>query len=220
MPDLTLFDPASAALVLGGTLFATLARAGWRSAGDTARELAGLAAPRFDFAATRASLASEVETIRHDGVLRARLVAVADSELADATAALTRHRSVAALVEQHVQHRTRREARRARALATLEHAAELGPVFGLVGTLVGLGQLPSGGLDSGGAVMAAVSTAILTTLYGLLVAHLLILPLAGMVERRGRAEEDERERLIDWLAQQVAPACPAARDAPLAGIAA
>ena len=210
MSTLTLFDPASAALVLGGTALATLARAGLRNAGVTAREFVSLLKPRFDFAVARASLASEVETIRHDGVLRARLVPVADSELADATAALTRHRSVAALVDQHVQHRARREARRQRALTTLEQAAELGPVFGLVGTLVGLGQLPSGGLDSEGAVMAAVSTAILTTLYGLLVAHLLILPLAGMIERRGRAEEDVRERLIEWLAQQVAPACPGA----------
>lgn len=208
MPSLSLFDPASAALVLGGTAIATLARAGLRNTAATARELASLAAPGFDVAKARSVLAPEVEAIRQDGLLRARPVAVADSELADATAALARHRSVAALIAQHEQHRTRREARRQQALTTLEQAAELGPVFGLVGTLVGLGQLPAGGLDSEGAVMAAVSTAILTTLYGLLVAHLVILPLAGMIERRGRSEEEQREQLIDWLARQVAPACP------------
>ena len=207
MDSLTLFEPASAALVIGGTLVATLARAGFRDAAATLREIAALAAPRFDFAAARASLAAEVETIRHDGLLRARLVPVQDSELSDATAALARHRSVGALLEQHRQHRRRREDRRGRALATLEQAAELGPVFGLVGTLVGLGSLPGTGLESEGAVMAAVSTAILTTLYGLLVAHLLVMPVVGMIERRGRAEEEDRERLIAWLAEQVAPAC-------------
>lgn len=207
MDSLTLFEPASAALVIGGTLVATLARAGFRDAADTWREIAALAAPRFDFAAARASLAAEVETIRHDGLLRARLVPVQDSELSDATAALARLRSVGALLEQHRQHRQRREDRRGRALATLEQAAELGPVFGLVGTLVGLGSLPGTGLESEGAVMAAVSTAILTTLYGLLVAHLLVMPVAGMIERRGRVEEEDRERLIAWLAEQVAPAC-------------
>ena len=214
MPSLSLFDPASAALVLGGTAIATLARAGLRNTAGTARELASLATPGFDFATTRSELAREVESIRQDGLLRARPVAVADSELADATAALARHRSVAALIAQHEQHRTRRETRRQQALTTLEQAAELGPVFGLVGTLVGLGQLPAGGLDSEGAVMAAVSTAILTTLYGLLVAHLIILPLAGMIERRGRSEEQQREELIGWLAQQVAPACPPDRLRP------
>lgn len=208
MESPTLFDPASAALVLGGTLVATLARAGWRDARATLREIAALARPRFDFAAARASLAAEVETIRHDGLLRAKPVPVADSELSDATAALARHRSVAALLDQHRQHRARREERRARALATLEQAAELAPVFGLVGTLVGLASLPATGLDGGGAVMAAVSTAILTTLYGQLIAHLLVMPLAGLVERRGRAEEADRERLIGWLAEQVGPACP------------
>ena len=220
MPDLFLFDPASAAVVLGGTAVATLARAGWRDLGVTVREAAALVRPRFDFAAARAALAGEVESIRHDGVLRARLAPVRDSELADCTAALTRHRSVSALIAQHEQHCARREQRRGRALTALEQAAELAPVFGLVGTLIGLGQLPAAGLDSEGAVMAAVSTAILTTLYGLLTAHLMILPLAGMIERRGRAEESERERLIQWLAQQVAPACPPAAVPIAPGIAA
>lgn len=219
METLTLFDPASAALVLGGTIIATLARAGWRDAALTAREIAALARPRFDFAAARASLASDVETIRHDGLLRARSVAIADNELADATAALARHRSVAALLDQHRQHRARREDRRTCALATLEQAADLAPVFGLVGTLVGLASLPANGLDGGGAVMAAVSTAILTTLYGLLVAHLLVMPLAGLVERRGHTEEADRERLIGWLAEQLGPACPRAVPEP-SGIAA
>lgn len=215
MPSLPLFDPASAGLVLSGMLIATFARAGWRDSAATLRELAALAAPKFDFATARAGLAAEVETIRHDGVLRARLVPVADSELADATAALARHRNVAALVDEHRRHRDLRERRRARAMAALDHAAELGPVFGLVGTLVGLSSLPVTGLDSEGAVMAAVSTAVLTTLYGLLITHLVVLPLAGMVERRGKHEEDQRERLIAWLAEQVAPACPTtgARDA-------
>lgn len=220
MEGLTLFEPASAALVLGGTMVATLARAGWRDARATAQEIATLFSPRFDFAAARASLASEVETIRHDGLLRARLVPVADSELSDATAALARHRSVAALLEQHRQHRGRREDRRSRALALLEQAAELAPVFGLVGTLVGLASLPATGVDGEGALMAAVSTAILTTLYGLLVAHLLVLPLAGVIERRGRAEEADRERLIGWLAEQVGPACPVTAHLGTTGLAA
>lgn len=217
MTILNLFDPAGAALVLGGTLAATLARTGWRDMRDTVRVTAGLATPGFDFAAQRAALAGEVEAIRQDGVLRARLAPVADSELADATAALARHRSVSALIVQHEQHRARREDRRRRACATLEQAAELGPHFGLVGTLVGLSQLPAAGIEGGPGVMAAVSTAIVTTLYGLLLAHLVFLPLAGLVERRGRTEEDARERLIGWLAQQVAPACPPGSAAPSSG---
>ncbi|WP_324261178.1 MotA/TolQ/ExbB proton channel family protein [Altererythrobacter sp. H2] len=211
MESLYLFDPASAALVAGGTLLGTLVRSGWRDTALTLRTIAALATPAFDQAKARATLAAEVETIRHDGLLRAQIHPVDDEELTAATAALARYRSVDALVAEHEQYRAARELRRASALRTLEYAAELGPVFGLIGTLIGLGQLPASGLDSEGAVMTAVSTAILTTLYGLLVAHLLILPLAGMIERRGRADEDGREHLIAWLAAQVGPACPNAR---------
>lgn len=208
MPDLFLIDPASAAIVLGGTAIATLARAGWANACVTAQAVAGLAAPRFDHDAMRAALAAEVRSIRQNGLLRAQPVAVSDRALADCTTALAQGRSLDALMERHAAHRTRRSDRRARALTTLEQAAELGPVFGLIGTLIGLGQLPAAGLGGGeGAVMAAVATAILTTLYGLLTAHLLILPLAGAIERRAQAEEHDRDRLIDWLAHQIAPAC-------------
>jgi flagellar motor component MotA len=47
---------------------------------------------------------------------------------------------------------------------------------------------------------------VVTTLYGLLAAHLLFYPFAQLVERRGEQEEAERERLVDWLKALVAPA--------------
>jgi chemotaxis protein MotA len=100
----------------------------------------------------------------------------------------------------------RQEMRRS-ALQMLGQAGELAPVFGLVGTLIALSQMSADGLERG-ALMGAVATAVLTTLYGLITAHLLIFPLARLVERRGEAEESERQKLIDWLAGQVAPAMP------------
>ena len=50
--------------------------------------------------------------------------------------------------------------------------------------------------------------AVLTTLYGLLLANLIFAPLARIVERAGLAEESERQRVIDWLAQQVKLSIP------------
>ena len=47
----------------------------------------------------------------------------------------------------------------------------------------------------------------LTTLYGLLLANLLLAPLARMVDRAAAAEEAERQTIVDWLASQVAAAC-------------
>ncbi len=57
-----------------------------------------------------------------------------------------------------------------RAVRTLAQAAELAPVFGLAGTLISLSQLPAEGLARG-ALGGAISMAVLTTLYGLLLAN-------------------------------------------------
>ena len=84
-------------------------------------------------------------------------------------------------------------------------------MFGLAGTLVSLSQLPVEGLARG-AFAGAISMAVVTTLYGLLAANLLLAPLARMIERAAQAEERERQDVIDWLAAQLADIKPAASD--------
>jgi chemotaxis protein MotA len=78
-------------------------------------------------------------------------------------------------------------------------------VFGLIGTLYGLTQLAPGGAGNASlAIMGAVSSAVLTSLYGALLAHLVCHPLASAIERRGAADEHAREALADWFTQQLA----------------
>lgn len=203
-----LIDPASAGFVLGGTVLATLARSGWAEGRAALRHSAALLRPRFNLARQRAELAAQVATMQHDGVIRASAQPVSDAEFADATAALVRHRSTAALTEEHRRHAAAREKARAVAVDVLSEGGELAPVLGLAGTLLGLSQLPVAGLASEGAVMGAVSMAVVTTFHGLLFAHLLFLPLAGAIARRGEQEEADREALAQWLVQQLEPACP------------
>jgi chemotaxis protein MotA len=99
----------------------------------------------------------------------------------------------------------------------LAQAAELAPVFGLAGTLISLSQLPSEGFARG-AFTGAISMAVITTLYGLLSANLLLAPLARMVERKAQAEEAERQEMIDWLAAQIAKDMPPTRRGTLAAV--
>ena len=67
----------------------------------------------------------------------------------------------------------------------------------------------------------AISMAVLTTLYGLLLANIVLAPLARMVERAAKAEERDRQKLVGWLAGQVAPALPrGARAVPPAAVSA
>lgn len=203
-----LIDPASAGFVLGGTLVATLARSGWKDSGATLRHVGSLFRKRFDLPTSRSELASQVARMQHDGVIRTQPRPVSDAEFTDATDALVRHRSVEALVEEHRRHANTRARRRHRAIETLSEAGDLAPVLGLAGTLLALSQLPATDLASEGAVMGSVAQAVVSTFYGLLFGHLLFLPLAGAIARRGRQEERDRQALVDWLVAQLEPACP------------
>lgn len=209
------FDAMSFTIVAGGTLLSTYLRCG---TGDCRRALAAIGQigrSRFDVDKARAELAVQVREIRADGLLRANPHHFGDRELDDATDALLGSRSVEALIAAHEAHKARRMEASNRAVRTLAQAAELAPVFGLAGTLVSLARLPADGLSKG-AYLGSISMAVLTTLYGLLLANLLLAPLARVIERAASEEERERQKLVDWLAQQVAPAVPRGKPAIVA----
>ena len=203
---MNLVDGPSAAIVLGGTLLATVLRAGFGDCRMTLVKLAQLGGRRFDASAARSELALQIQEIRKDGLLRAVPHHYGDSEFDEATDALIGGRSVTALLAAHEKHKARRLGESTRAVRTLAQAAELAPVFGLAGTLVSLSQLPADGIAQG-AITGAISMAVITTLYGLLSANLVLAPLARMIERTAMAEERARQELVDWLAAQVTDAC-------------
>jgi len=217
----TLVDGPSALIVGGGTMLATVLRSGLSDCCLALRKLMGLGRSGFDLDHTRAELALQVQEIRQDGLLRAVPHHSGDAEFDEATDALIERRSVAALLEAHEVHRSRRLAESERAVRTLAQAAELAPVFGLAGTLVSLSQLPAEGIARG-AFAGSIAMAVTTTLYGLLAANLLLAPLARAIERKALAEEAERQDVTDWLAAQVEAACARrpARAAARAGAAA
>jgi chemotaxis protein MotA len=198
----TLIDAPSVAIVFGGTAVATLLRCGRSDCLATLRQLGQLGRRSFDGAAVRAELAVQVQEICRDGLLGAPQHHFGDEEFEQATDALLYHRSVSALLDKHEAHKARRLAGSERAIRTLAQAAELAPVFGLAGTLISLSQLPDGG-SAGGTYGAAISMAVVTTLYGLIAANLILAPLARMIERASATEEEARQKVIDWLATQL-----------------
>jgi chemotaxis protein MotA len=213
MNVMTLLDGPSAAIVLGGTLLATVLRSGLGDCRVTLSKLGQLGHRHFDADLVRSELAVQVQEIRRDGIYRALPHHMGDAEFDEAAQALIERRSVAALLERHQAHMARRLTESDRAVRTLAQAAELAPVFGLAGTLVSLSQLPTEGLARG-AFTGAIGMAVATTLYGLLLANLILAPLARAIERHAQAEERDRQSVIDWLAAQVAEACPPRRDTP------
>jgi len=74
-----------------------------------------------------------------------------------------------------------------RSASILRRAAEVAPAMGLIGTLVGLVQM-LGSLDEPSKIGPAMALALLTTLYGALLANIVFGPLAAKIERNSAAE--------------------------------
>lgn len=206
MNSYPLLDPASAALVIFGTLAATVMRCGWADTRTALSALAQLFTPRFDAANARAELAVQVQDIEEDGLLRAEPHHFGDGEFDAMTDALLKTRTIEALYERHTEHRVRRIEFARRAGGVLASAAELAPVLGLVGTLVSLGGL-STAVAADGDYARAIAMAVATTLYGLVAANFVFAPLAAAVGRRADAEDRAREDIIAWLHGALEASC-------------
>lgn len=218
MNYMILIDGTSAAIVVGGALGATVLRCGVRGCYLAVRSLFASLTPRFNADKARAELAVQIQDIKRDGFLRAAPHHFGDREFDEVTDTLIERRSVGALLEKHQAHSDLRAERSATAVATINQAAEMAPVFGLVGTLIALSQMAA---DAGPETLlsSSIPMAIVTTFYGLIAAHLLFAPLALFVERRATKEECERRKLVDWLASELATEC-ARREHPISQVAA
>lgn len=75
-----------------------------------------------------------------------------------------------------------RLSRHARGIAVLRKAADIAPAMGLIGTLIGLVQM-LGNLDDPSTIGPAMAVALLTTMYGAILAFLVFAPLATKLER-------------------------------------
>ena len=218
----SLIDPGAFAIVVVGTVLACVARCGWRDFGAALRQAAGLLRRGFDADANRKALALAVTTIQREGAHRADPPLPPDRALGMMLETFLRQGSLEPLLAARCVQRALDEARRTGAAQVFGAAGELAPVFGLIGTLYGLTQLaPVDSVSPSVTIMATLSTAVLTSLYGALLGHLLCFPLASAIERRGLDEEREREALAEWFVDQITRTAVAAQErrAHLRGVA-
>ncbi|WP_086739927.1 MotA/TolQ/ExbB proton channel family protein [Erythrobacter colymbi] len=200
----SLFDPGALAIVVAGTVLATVARTGWRDFGEALRSAGGLLRRGFSSEANRKALAQAVSAIQRDGPRRADPMLPPDRALGLMLETYLRHGALEPLASIRRAERALDEARRVNAAQVFGWAGELAPVFGLIGTLYGFTQLtPHPDAAATTTIMAAISTAVLTSLYGALIAHLVCYPVASAIERRGNDDEREREALADWFVAQI-----------------
>jgi chemotaxis protein MotA len=89
----------------------------------------------------------------------------------------------------------------------LEATGAAAPAFGMIGTLIGLVQMLRT-LDDPSKIGGGMATALLTTLYGAVVANLFCIPLAGKLENRSKEEVMIRELMIVGLVSLVEGQAP------------
>jgi chemotaxis protein MotA len=90
------------------------------------------------------------------------------------------------------------EDRHAKGQAILSSMGAAAPAFGMIGTLLGLVQMLAG-MDDPSAIGVGMAVALLTTLYGSILANVVFLPLAGVLKVRTASELLTREVTIEGI---------------------
>ena len=199
-----LFDAGALGIVIAGTLIATVARCGWHDLRSAAGALVRLGTAPLDCDANRAALARTIAAVRTKGHLCSDVPLPPDRAFAELVEGYLVTGAIEAMHTAAHNQQATREAVHAKAVRVFEYAGEIAPVFGLVGTLFAISQLaPSGQLSLAETTMAALATAVLSTLYGVLTAHIIYVPLAGAIERRGMREEEDRRALLGWFEREL-----------------
>lgn len=198
----TWFDPAAIAIVLIGTLAATLLRCGVADSSIAIRTVRGLFETPFDVTQAKAALAVQIREIADDGFLRAEPQHFGDSEFDSLSDLIISQRSIQSLHGEHHKFKEARVATAQTAVRVFDSAAELAPILGLAGTLIALGQAQGPAPEDVG-IVGAISMAVVTTLYGLVAANFLFAPLGSAIARKSRREELDRDEVLEWLASGI-----------------
>lgn len=212
MTPASFLDPVALALVIGGTILATVLRTPSSDLARGLRALPGLARASFRAQPLLDQVAALSRIAQRHGVMALDRSVLRDPDLAGAVADIVDGLAPDAVAERLEHRRQARVERHCAAAEAWAGAAEAAPAMGMVGTLVGLVRMFASMTDPR-AIGAAMAVALLATLYGAILSNLVAAPIAARLRARARAEAFERTRLaapLLALAQREAPRAAAA----------
>ena len=209
MPALAQFlDLTALALVLGGTVLASVLRTPRAALCRAIAALRTLARAPFDAAPLLDQIAAQGRIARRHGVLALDRSVIADPDVAAALAAIVDGVDAASVTLLLTERRRARVERHLGAAECWAQAAEAAPAMGMIGTLIGLARMFQA-MDDPAAIGGAMAVALLATLYGALLANLVAGPVAARLRAAARVEAFERTRLDAPLAALAAREAPA-----------
>lgn len=199
------WDPASVAIVVGGTLAAVVASYPFHLLKETVKHT------RILFQGKRYNVGSLIDTLvemaqiaRKNGLLALEEKANEQDDaffqqgimlIVDAT----EPEEVRSMMENELDLMSQRHEE---GLGIYEKAAAYSPAFGMIGTLVGLVKmLMSMDLDTGGssAIGPAMATALITTFYGCMLANMFFMPIEKKLRVRNEEELLYRQIMLEGI---------------------
>lgn len=189
--SLAFFNLRAALIVLGGTIAVTFVSFTWAETSDALKAMGdAISGGRPCLSTTAMQLLQFSDKARRssaEAVMRSGMMVKTHPQFAHAIQLLgdgIEESMVERLLEEEVHSSLQRHHISARFFA---RAAEIAPAMGLIGTLVGLVQM-LGSLENPAAIGPAMGVALLTTLYGAILANMVFSPVAAKIERDAETE--------------------------------
>lgn len=199
------WDPASMAIVIGGTLAAVVASYPFSMLKQMVKHIKILfQGKRYNVGALVDTLVEMAQVARKNGLLALEEKAGEQEDaffqqgimlIVDAT----EPEEVRNMMENELDLMSQRHEE---SLGIYEKASAYAPAFGMIGTLVGLvNMLKDMDLDSGGSssIGPNMATALITTFYGVLLANMLFSPIAKKLRIRNEEELLYKEIMIEGI---------------------
>jgi chemotaxis protein MotA len=196
------FNLPSLLIVLGGVISATILRF---PIDEVATALGtGLRTAFFDHRRSPGELLEEVRTLaaisRRQGPMALERAAVSDPFLARGKQMIADGLSTEQVRAQLTREREIEIDRLIEGEKIFRALGEAGPAFGMIGTVVGLVQMLTT-MEDPSTIGPSMAIALITTLYGALLAYVVALPIADKLASKLEAQETNLSLMIDGLAQ-------------------
>lgn len=145
-------------------------------------------------------IADLADVVRRNGPLGLESVEIEDDFLKKGTQLVADGHDAAQIAEMLERERDLNLERLDEGQRIYKAIGDAAPAFGMIGTLVGLVQM-LGSMDDPSTIGPAMAVALLTTLYGALIANLVALPLSDKLSTKAKIVEVNQTLAIDGVIQ-------------------
>jgi chemotaxis protein MotA len=214
LTEITRFlDPLSMLIVFGGAAFVAMLRTTRQDAARAFRALGQIfhADPEADAMAAIVAVGKVEKLTEIRNVACVDRIKTAERFLRRVVRRLAQAQTAEAFARWARHDLAERERRHQGAIGFWRSVAEAAPAMGMIGTVMGLIQMFAA-LDDINKIGPAMALAMLTTLYGIVLATVVAGPIASRLERLSGAElawqREALERLLQIAEAELAPATP------------